>query len=70
MYNLQCQVLEITEIFKQTLSQVFLFTAGVIVSLSFGFFMYPLVFTFYDFIWYTLGVISPMVPSIVGMEDW
>ena len=52
----------------KTYCQILLFTIGLIVSVSFGYFMLPFVFVFEDVLWYVLGMVVPLFPSIFNME--
>lgn len=71
MYELLIyQIHEFPLSINKTYSQLLLFIIGITVSVFFGYFMLPFIYTSEDLLWYIFGMIVPMLPSICNMERY
>lgn len=63
-------IVDTTTVFKNAVGQFILFILGMVFSFFIGLWLLPYVFTLWDLVWYFIGMIVPLVPFMVGMEEW
>jgi hypothetical protein len=63
------QILELIGYFNIVLSQLLLFIVGLSVSIFFAYYFLSYVETYECLGWYILGIIIPLVPSMLNWED-
>ena len=71
IYNVfNYNVYSVFKIFESSYSQLYLFIIGMFISIVLGWWLLPFVCTIEDCLWYMCSMIVPLVPFMVGMEDW
>ena len=69
MYELlTSQIKTIPALFNLAYSQILLFVIGIVVAVFFGIVMQPFVCTLEGLLWYMVGMIVPLFPSMIGLE--
>jgi len=53
----------------KTYSQILLFVVGMVTSILFAYLMLPFIYTSGDLLWYIVGMVIPLFPSILNMEE-